>query len=668
MTASPSTTPITPARLMNLSQDLMGVVGFDGYLKKSNPAWEKTLQYSQKELTSQPLIDFIHQDDQSRILETTFHLTSQDESIQYETRLIAKDGSIVWLQWQANSSLEEEMIYVVARDISQQKEAEQAAKSNEMRFQLVFEHAPIGMAIISPDGYFVRANQHMLDIFGYSDAQFKSLMLADLSHPDDLSDMVAPMQKWQSDSQDVIEFEQRCNHRTGFIVWALFTISRAYEQENGGLFYLVQAQDITERKVVVNQLKEVNQVVANFSARVKQLHRLSTYNFNDFEELFADYLAVGCAIFRQTTGIISKIEGSSYTIEAIHTDLPALYKGQQFDLKDTYCEQVVTQNKTIAMGNVGAMEGMAHHPAYTNLNLKSYIGTLIFVNGEPFGTLNFSSTETHPQGVAGYEYELIELMADSLGRYIALHQAEHARDIASEALAHKTQELLQSNQELTEFAYIVSHDVRAPLRALRTYSQFLEEDFDDVLGEKGKLYLDGIRDNANHLDALVVALLTYSRIGRVKAPLEEIDTGELIWEIVRSRQFEEEANWIVPASMPTVAAHLVRLEQIFSNLFSNAIKFRQPNHKPTIEIDWQELEDHWEFSVSDNGIGIPEKYLERIFGIFQRLHTQDEYEGTGIGLAIVKKAVAEHQGDIHVTSSVGEKTTFTFTLAKKKNP
>ena len=113
------------------------------------------------------------------------------------------------------------------------------------------------------------------------------------------------------------------------------------------------------------------------------------------------------------------------------------------------------------------------------------------------------------------------------------------------------------------------------------------------------------------------------------------------------------------------SARAVRLEQIFANLLSNAIKFRRPNVPPIITISWAEQENNWAFSVQDNGIGIQQKQFEKIFGIFQRLHTVDEFEGTGIGLAIVKKAVEEHGGDITVESTMGKGSTFTFTLPKQ---
>ena len=653
-------------RFFNISADLMCVAGFDGYFKFLNPSWEQTLQYSIDELKAIPLIQLVHPDDQPTLQSVSHHLTeiSETETVQFENRVRCQDGSYRWLQWTANALPAEKLVYAIARDITTHKEIEQALTLSETRFRLAFENAPIGIALVSQKGGFLKANKSMLNIFGYDEATFQEMTLPDLAHPDSLANLVSPMAQWQANDQQVIEFEQRCLHRSGYIVWALFTLSRTNEFEDGDNYFLVQAQDITERQVMLNQLQEVNKVVTDFSARIKQVHRLSTFNYESFDELFADYLAVGCAMFQLSTGIISQIDEEVYTVLAVHSDLKALQGGQVFNLKETYCEKVISSQKTIAMGNVGLMEDLCRHPAYINLQLESYIGTPLYINGKIVGTINFSSTSSRKNGFAGYEYELIELMGDSLGRYMALAQAEKARDSATTALAQKTQELIRSNEELTQFAYIVSHDVRAPLRALRTYCQFLDEDFGQVLTEKGRLFLNGIQENASHLDALVVSLLAYSRIGRVKLPEELVDIRELIVSVIRSLQLTESADWQLPETMPNICARYLRLEQIFANLFSNAIKFQSKDKHPIVKVSWQELSDCWEFSVEDNGIGIEEKYIDRVFGVFQRLHTHDEYEGTGIGLAIVKKAVAEHNGQISVYSQPNKGTKFTFTIAK----
>lgn len=260
----------------------------------------------------------------------------------------------------------------------------------------------------------------------------------------------------------------------------------------------------------------------------------------------------------------------------------------------------------------------------------------------------------------------IGVLAQAFNRMAAsLIEDIAARSQAEAALALKAEELARSNSELEEFAYVVSHDLRAPLRAMKNYGLFLQEDCTDQLDEFGLDYVAGIIESAQHMDQLVLDLLEYSRIGRMTDKLEQVNINELLERVITNFDLRREAEIRLTPDAPTVQAYSVRLEQIFANLLSNAVKFRAQSQSPIISISWRDLGDRWAFSVSDNGIGISEKYREKIFGIFQRLHTQEEYEGTGVGLAIVKKAVHAHGGDIQLTSKLGEGSTFTFTLPKE---
>ena len=240
-----------------------------------------------------------------------------------------------------------------------------------------------------------------------------------------------------------------------------------------------------------------------------------------------------------------------------------------------------------------------------------------------------------------------------------------ARRRAEQKLARKAQELTRSNVELVEFASGVSHDLRAPLRAIKNYSLFLQEDNADQLDEMGLEYVEGIAESAQQLDALVVDLLEYSRIGRTEAEMSAVDTGELLERVVTRLGLRAQAQLRLPVDAPIVRAQEVYLDQIFSNLLGNAVKFHRPEAKPVIAVAWADRGNAWEFSVCDNGIGIEEKHAEKIFSIFQRLHTSDEYEGTGIGLAIVQKAVEERGGRVWAQSTNGQGSVFTFTMPKQ---
>lgn len=228
----------------------------------------------------------------------------------------------------------------------------------------------------------------------------------------------------------------------------------------------------------------------------------------------------------------------------------------------------------------------------------------------------------------------------------------------------RTAQLEAVNHELEAFAYTVSHDLRAPLRALRGYSQFLREDCGEQLSELGWEYVYGIEESAGNMDNLIIDLLKYSRIGRTKPERTPIDLNLFLPQIIDHLNLPIDVTIQLPSQLPTIYTSMIRLEQIFSNLISNAAKFHRPNTPPIVQIEWSEKDAYWEFFIRDNGIGIDAKHFGKIFGIFQRLHTQEEYEGTGIGLAIVKKAIEEQGGTISVESVVDKGSCFRFTILK----
>lgn len=227
--------------------------------------------------------------------------------------------------------------------------------------------------------------------------------------------------------------------------------------------------------------------------------------------------------------------------------------------------------------------------------------------------------------------------------------------------------LEKANQELDSFVYTASHDLRAPLRGISSFASFLEEDYRDRLDDEGKGYLDEIRKGAHRMDKLIEDLLALSRISRIKNPYEDVDMGELINSINERIKFDIQKNNVdmrIQKDMPTVYCDRIKIGEVLLNLINNAIKFSSKGNKenPKVEIGYADEDGYYKFYVKDNGIGIEPKYQSQIFGIFKRLHTAEEYEGTGAGLSIVKRVIDDHGGKIWVESELGKGATFYFTI------
>ena len=233
-------------------------------------------------------------------------------------------------------------------------------------------------------------------------------------------------------------------------------------------------------------------------------------------------------------------------------------------------------------------------------------------------------------------------------------------------MSKNIEDLAKSNVELERFAYIASHDLQEPLRMVTNFLTQLEKKYDDKLDETGKQYLNFAVEGAVRMRKIILDLLEYSRVGKVDTNVEQVDLAELIADILKLNQaiIEDKKVVVKTGAFPIVTANRTSIQQVFQNLIGNALKYHKEDGIPIIEIGFRETADHWEFSVSDNGIGIDSSFFEKIFIIFQRLHNKEEYSGTGIGLAICKKIVESHGGTIWVVSEATKGSTFYFTIKK----
>ncbi|MEO8720886.1 MAG: ATP-binding protein, partial [Ginsengibacter sp.] len=234
-------------------------------------------------------------------------------------------------------------------------------------------------------------------------------------------------------------------------------------------------------------------------------------------------------------------------------------------------------------------------------------------------------------------------------------------------LTRTAHSLAISNAELEQFAYISSHDLQEPLRMITGFLTQLDKKYSKIIDEKGKQYISFAVDGAKKMHQIILDLLKFSRIGKFDGMPEEVDINELISDILTyyKKKIDKKKAIIQFDSLPVIRGYRSPLSQVFQNLISNALKYCKTGQKPVIKIAAEQKPTFWQFSVQDNGIGIDPDYHERIFVIFQRLHLQGEYDGTGIGLAIVKKIVEGMGGEIWVESKKGAGSTFFFTIDSK---
>jgi signal transduction histidine kinase len=230
----------------------------------------------------------------------------------------------------------------------------------------------------------------------------------------------------------------------------------------------------------------------------------------------------------------------------------------------------------------------------------------------------------------------------------------------------RTLQLENANSELEAFSYSVSHDLRTPLRAVNGYAVMLKEDFENVLGEEGNRLLENISTNGKMMSDLIDALLNFSKLGKKELSRNTVDMQLLVKNVIDELLQHQPANKykIITAALPPVYADSTMIKQVFLNLIGNAIKYSSKKDKPTIEIGFKDKPNEIVYYVKDNGVGFDMAYSNKLFGVFQRLHSQNDFEGTGVGLALVKRIIDKHNGTIWAEGIEDEGSVFYFSLPK----
>lgn len=267
---------------------------------------------------------------------------------------------------------------------------------------------------------------------------------------------------------------------------------------------------------------------------------------------------------------------------------------------------------------------------------------------------------------------------DAEGRpeqYVAVRYEITERKLAEEQLKIYAKKLEVSNKELQDFASVAAHDLQEPLRKIQAFSERLTTKAKNLLDPETFDYVDRIQSSAKRMQTLINDLLTYSRVTTKTQPFTKLNLNEVISHVVSDLEIriEQTQGKVTTAHLPEITGDPTQIYQLFQNMIGNALKFRKPDVAPVVHIEGQLLENSvlggkaFQITVTDNGIGFDEKYLDRIFTIFQRLHGRHEYEGTGIGLAVCRKIVDRHGGIISATSEPGKGARFIVTLPFKIN-
>ncbi|MEO0408133.1 MAG: ATP-binding protein [Cyanobacteria bacterium P01_A01_bin.135] len=365
----------------------------------------------------------------------------------------------------------------------------------------------------------------------------------------------------------------------------------------------------------------------------------------------------------------------------------------------SFCSHAILTPELMVVENALADERFANNPLVTGFpGIRFYAGMpLVSPNGHAVGTL--CVIDHQPRSLSPAQAQALETLAHqvvaqmelrlALGKLSAqaqalatanqaLHQTNFDLDArvkarTSELLAANRRyeslnaELTRSNQELAHLAYVISHDLQEPLRKVRNYSDLLKKRYSNQLDERADKYMGHMASSITRMTQLLKDLLAYSRISRGECRYRPVALSPLLQKVIGELQTKIEqtqATIRFPSELPIVEGNEAKLHQLLHNLIDNSLKFRS-DAPPQIDVQAIAVGQFWQISIADNGIGIAPEFLERIFAVFQRLHVREAYEGTGIGLALCKRIVERHGGQIWVESTPGKGATFHVTLPQK---
>lgn len=337
-------------------------------------------------------------------------------------------------------------------------------------------------------------------------------------------------------------------------------------------------------------------------------------------------------------------------------DNPIIYSNQAFlDLTGYGLSEIIGKNCRFLQGaetdksTVKQLRDAVQNGTYVRVTLKNY-----HKNGEAFWNDLVMSPVTNAEGKTTH--------------FLGMQLDITDRITANEQLQAKSEELERSNHELEQFTYATSHDLQEPLRMINSYIQLLNKRYGDKLDEDAQTFLGFATEGAERMQELINDLLSLSKVSSSENRFMQVDIGKTVDRALQNlRMSTEESNaQITVNELPELNVDATQISQLFQNLIGNAIKYRHKDTAPQITISAKKHKNSYVFSVADNGIGIPKEHFERVFTIFQRLHTRTEYPGNGIGLSICSKIIDKHGGKIWVESITGKGSTFYFSLPVKR--
>ncbi|MDI6723093.1 MAG: PAS domain S-box protein [Methanobacterium sp.] len=532
------------------------------------------------------------------------------------------------------------------------EEAYGALSESEKRYRSTFENSRDAINVFSKDKRILDVNKQLIQLSGYSREELLSMKLEDL-YPETAGFQTEERIKKMQKNMEIPIFEAnlKTKHDQSIPVEIGVTpLKRSYGEDT---VFLSNIRDITERKHAEKQLKEhVSQLdiyskvitAANSSEDLQDLSKRVLHLFFDL----MDFQGGGIYLIDKKEQIAKIVYSEGLSEDFVRTV-------GNIDITLPRYSKVLINGNSLFMDKIDiSKSGVDHLSKYSLI-----VAVPIYSKDKIIGSFNLASNKR--DSIDDNEKSILKSIGREIGTTITKLSYEKEMQELIEILKH-------SNEELQSFAYITSHDLQEPLRTMGNYAGLLKMRYEGRLDKDADDFLEYMVSGAQRMKEMIQGLLDYSRVGTQGGEFRKFSSEEALINALYNLQsaIEECHAEITHDKLPLIIADPDQITCVFENLIGNALKFRREGKKPKIHISARKEDNEYVFSVSDNGIGLEEEYSDRIFEVFKRLHAIGEYQGAGIGLAIVKRIIDRHGGKVWVESKLGKGSTFYFTVPIKK--
>lgn len=553
------------------------------------------------------------------------------------------------------------------RDITERKESEKALNASEKHLRMVTDNMIDMVSQTDVSGVIQYVSPSAKTLLGYEPEEFIGKSIFDYVHPDNLEEVKSTLEIGFIEMVPE-RMEVQFRHADGYYIWLEIAGNIFLDEKHRVKGAVFGSRDISERKKVEEQIKRQYAVLNG----INKIFRESLTS--ETEEKVANVgISVAEQLLNSEMGFIAEINKdrqlgnvivSSSAGKLYETPKSKIHKSIKSMKINSYLKRAIKEEEPLIVNdfNYNKKELPEGHPP-----VNSFLCVPLKQGDKVIGIIVLANKK---RNCAPEDVEIIESLSVAIVEALMGFRSKNKLKKYKNRLEETIGDLKRSNEELQRFAYVASHDLQEPLRTVASFTQLLERRYKGEFDSDADEYMNYIVEAALRMKEQINGLLEYSRISTNLNKFRQVNSEIVLNQAIDNLQFAIKENnaEITYDSLPVVICDAGQLQRIFQNLISNAIKFKKENISPKIHISVK-IDDknrEYVFSVADNGIGIEKQYMERIFIIFQRLHTMDEYHGTGIGLSIVKRIIERHGGRIWVESEFGEGSTFCFTLPYSK--